>query len=186
MKIFPSTGRFVAVSAACILLGWSAIVVAWRSPGSAPAMFLATACGWPWLLAAVDGALIWCDRGQRLDADPLRHFLAAYAAGTACALLAGTVVVTLAGVEVTGLDPLPCGPFDPLCETAAFMALAAFFAGATAGLVFPALLPCAAAAIGAGLLRGRRPSTSHLAAASAAVALGWFPAGVVGFAFAHA
>ena len=186
MTIFPSARRLVAVSAACVLLGWSAIAVAWGHPHFPPALLLATACGWPWLLAAIDGALIWCDGGQRLDADPLRHFLAAYAAGTVVALLAAAAVIALAEVGVAGLDPLPCGPLSPLCEAAAFMAFAAFFAGATAGLVFPAFLPCAAAAISAALLRGRRPSDRRLAMATAATALGWLAAAVAGFALAHA
>lgn len=185
--IFPTLRRLVAVSAACLLLGWAAIVLAWRHPDSAAAMFLASAGGWPWLLAAVDGGLVWRGRGDgAFTPDPTRHFLAVYAAGTTAALLAGGTAVALAGWRFAVLDFLPCGPLGPLCDTAVAMFLAAFFAGATAGLVFPALLPVGAAAASAGLLRGRRPSARHLATGVAATALGWLAAAAAGFALAHA
>ncbi len=66
------------------------------------------------------------------------------------------------------------------------MAVAAVFAGITLGFLFPALLPVAAAAISAVALRNHPPSRSHLAAGTAAVAVGWLLAAAGGLALAHA
>lgn len=185
--ILRSARRLIAVSAACVLLGWAAIVRAWSHPDSVAATVLASACGWPWLLAAVDGALVWCSgRDGGSTRHPVRHFLAVYAAATAAAILIGGAFIALAGWRFAVLDFLPCGPLAPLCDTAIAMFLAAFFAGATAGLVFPALLPVALAAASAVLLRGRHPSPRRLAAAISATALGWLAAAAAGLALAHA
>lgn len=65
------------------------------------------------------------------------------------------------------------------------MAVAAVFAGITFGVVFPALLPLAAAAISVAALRGRTPSRRRLRAGIAAVALGWLLAAAGGLLLAH-
>ncbi len=185
--ILRSVRRLVAVSAACVLLGWTAIVRAWSHPDSVAATVLASASGWPWLLAAVDGGLVWrSGRDGGFTRHPVRHFLAVYAAATAAAILMGGTVIALAGWRFAVLDFLPCGPLSPLCDTAIAMFIAAVFAGATAGIVFPALLPVALAAASAALLRGRPPSPRRLAASISATALGWLAAAAAGLALAHA
>ncbi|MDE0626278.1 MAG: hypothetical protein OXH99_07765, partial [Bryobacterales bacterium] len=175
----------LAASAACFLLGWAALAAAWGNPGSDPLTALASAFGWPWLLASLQGAAVWARRRQR-SADPFEHFLAVYAAGTAAAALACGLAIAAFGWEFPLLRQIPCGPFDPFCEALVAMAVAALAASATLGFAFPALLPPAAAALSARLLRGRHPSTARLAAGIAASTLGWLAAAFAGLALAHA
>ena len=188
MKAAAPPGRpaktLLAASAACVVLGDAAIVAAWRNPDSDLATVLATASGWPWLLAALQGGLVWARRRQR-SADPFEHFLAVYAAGTAWAALAATAALALAD----DLSPLPewlPPPLEPLAAALTAMAVAAVLAGATLGLVFPALLPPAAAALSAWLLGARPPSRARLAAGTAGTALAWLAAAFAGLALAHA
>ncbi len=188
MKAATPPGRpaktLLAASAACVVLGDAAIVAAWRDPGSDLATVLATASGWPWLLAALQGGLVWARRRQR-SADPFEHFLAVYAAGTAWAIPAATAAAALAG----DLSPLPRWlppPLEPLAATLTVMAVAAVLAGATLGLVFPALLPPAAAALSARLLGASPPSRARLAAGIAAVGIAWLAAAAAGLALARA
>ncbi len=174
----------LAASAACVALGFLALVAAWRDPDSAMATALATAGGWPWLLGALLGARTW-QRGRARSADPFEHFLAVYAAGTACALAAASATLIAGGWEFDVL-PCPSGPLAAPCAALLSMALAAVAAGLTLGFAFPALLPVAAAALSARLLAGRPPSEARLAAAIAATALGWLAAAFAGLALAHA
>lgn len=174
----------LAVTAGCVGLGWAALFSAWRHPGADFLTFLATAAGWPWLLAALLGARVWLRRRPGA-ADPFEHFLALYAAGTAAALLVGAATLTVAGWE---FPVMPCPEPRLLaapCAMAVSMAVAAVFAGITFGVVFPALLPLAAAAISAAALRGRTPSRRRLRAGIAAVALGWLLAAAGGLLLAH-
>jgi len=173
----------LAASAACVLLGWGALVFGWRDPDSDLASVLATAGGWPWLIAALLGARVW-HRGDGRTGDPFEHFLAVYAAGTAVALIAGAAAVFAAGWEFPVL-PCPGGPLHAPCAVLLSMAVAALFAGLTLGFAFPALLPVAAAAISAATLQGRSPSRRHLRAGIAAAALCWLLAAVGGLVLAH-
>jgi len=173
-----------AVTAGCVGLGWAALLAAWSSPGSDVLTFLATAPGWPWLIAALLGARVW-HRRQAGSADPLEHFLAVYAAGTAAALVAGAATLALAGWE---FPVMPCP--DPRliaapCAMAVSMSLAAVFAGLTLGFLFPALLPVAAAATSAVALRGEAPSRRRLRGGIAVVASCWLVAAAGGLVLAH-
>ncbi len=176
--------HLLAVSAACVILGEAALVAAWSNPDSDLASVLASAAGWPWLLAALLGARVWY-RGKGRSSEPLEHFLATYAAGTGAAILAGAAILIVAGWEFPVL-PCPSFPFESLCAILAAMAVAAVFAGITLGLVFPALLPIAAAAVSAVALTRRPPSRRHLAAGIAAAAAGWLLAAAGGLVLAHA
>ena len=175
--------RPLAVSAACVFLGLGALVSAWGDPDSDLASVLASAAGWPWLIAALLGARVWW-RGHGRTGERFEHFLAVYAAGTAAALVAGAAAVFIGGWE---FPLLPClgGPVHAPCAVLVSMALAAVFAGLTLGFAFPALLPAAAAAISAATLRGRPPSRQRLRASIATVALCWLLAAAGGLALAH-
>ena len=173
-----------AVTAGCVGLGWAALLAAWSSPGSDALTFLATAPGWPWLIAALLGLPVWLRRQAR-SADPFEHFLAVYAAGTAAALVAGAATLTVAGYD---FPVMPCP--DPRllaapCAMAVSMSLAAVFAGLTLGFVFPALLPVAAAARSAATLRGEVPSKRRRRIGIAAVASSWLLAAGAGLVLAH-
>lgn len=177
--------RLLTCSAACLSAGLVAIPLAWRNPDSDLRTALWTLSAGPWALGAVEGALAW-RRGRASRAVGLEHALAVYAAGTG-----GFTALAAAGWAVAGRrlalpDTIPCGPLDPICEPLAIMALACVMAVSTAGLVFPALLPPAFAALSAALLRGRAPSATWLAVASCCVALGWAAAAITGVALAHA
>ena len=174
----------LAVSVACVLVGWAALVAAWSNPGSRLATMLTSAAAWPWLFAALLGARVWY-HGEARTAEPFAHFLAVYAAGTAAAAFAGAALLIAAGWEFSVL-PCPGGPLASPCAVLVSMALAALFAGLTLGLVFPALLPIAAAAISAATLRGRPPSRRRLRLGIAAAASAWLLAAGVGLALAHA
>ena len=52
-------GRLTAVTVACVVFGPAAMVAAWRSPESDGFTVLATAAGWPWAWAALEGGLVW-------------------------------------------------------------------------------------------------------------------------------
>ena len=174
-----------ALTAGCVGRGWAARSAAGGSPGSDALTFLATAPGWPWLIAALLGARVWLRR-QAGSADPFEHFLAVYAAGTAAALVAGAATLAVAGWD---FPVMPCP--DPRllaapCAMAVSMSLAAVFAGLTLGFVFPALLPVAAAAISAVALRGEAPSRCRLRIGIAVVASCWLVAAAGGLALAHA
>ena len=183
----------LALSAACLGLGWTALIAAWRNPGADFPTFLASAAGWPWLIAALLGARVWwrtlagadwLQLGRAPHLDPFEHFLAVYAAGTAAAALAGAATLAVAGWEFPIL-PCPDGPLAAPCAMAVSMSLAAVFAGLTLGFVFPALLPVAAAAISAATLQGRPPSRLRLRTGIAAVAFGWLLAAAGGLVLAH-
>ena len=75
---------------------------------------LATAAGWPWAWAALEGGLVW-RRGRAMQSSGLEHALATYAAGGAAAVLLGTLALAAWGVELPGGAQLPCGPLEPLC-----------------------------------------------------------------------
>lgn len=174
----------LAVSASCAILGLTALVSAWSNPGTGYLTFLATAAGWPWLLAVLLGARIWLRR-QAGSADPFEHFLAVYAAGTAAALVAGAATLTVAGWK---FPVMPCPDTRLLaapCAMVVSMSLAALAAGLTLGFVFPALLPVAAAALSAAALRGEAPSKRRLRIGVAGVASCWLVAAVGGLVLAH-
>ncbi len=177
------TRRLATVAGACVLLGWSGLCASWIHPDSDLPPALATAAGWPWLLAFAQGALVWV-RGRGSSADPHEHFLAVYAAGTALAILVGTLVAAAAGwaLPLSGLPP----PLAGLGTVLACMALAAFLAGLSLGFVFPALLPPACAAWSARWLAGRPPSPLHLALATSATAVAWLAAALTGLVLAQA
>ena len=173
----------LAVSAACLGLGWTALGAAWRNSDADLYTFLASAAEWPWLLIALLGARVWFRKRAR-NPDPFEHFLAVYAAGTAAALGGGAATLAVAGWEFPVL-PCPDGPLAAPCAMAVSMTLAAVFAGLTLGVVFPALLPVAAAAISAATLRRRTPSHLRLRTGIAAVAFGWLLAAAGGLVLAH-
>ena len=179
----PAALYLLAVSAGCVILGFAALAGAWSNPGSDLYTFLASAAGWPWLIAALLGARVWW-RGRVRRADPFEHFLAVYAAGTAAAAIAGAATLAVAGWEFPVL-PCPDGPLAAPCAMAVSMSLAAVFAGLTLGFVFPALLPVAAAAISAATLRRRPPSRRRLRTGIAAVAFGWLLGAAGGLVLAH-
>ncbi|MDE2880643.1 MAG: hypothetical protein OXP70_02200 [Acidobacteriota bacterium] len=160
------------------------MVFAWGDPDSNLASVLASAAGWPWLIAALLGARVWW-RGHGRTGEPFEHFLAVYAAGTAAALTVGAAILFVAGSEFSAL-PCPAGPLAAPCTVLVSMALAAVFAGLTLGFAFPALLPVAAAVISAATLRDRPPSGRRLRAAIAAVAASWLLAAAGGLVLAHA
>ena len=166
-----------------MILGLGALVSAWGSPDSNLAGVLASAAGWPWLIAALLGARVWC-RGHGRTGEPFEHFLAVYAAGTAAAILVGTAALLGGGWDLSA-PPCPGGTLAAPCTVLLSMALAAVFAGLTLGFAFPALLPVAAAAVSAVTLRGRPPSRRRLRAGIAAVALCWLLAAAAGLALAH-
>ena len=172
------------MSAACVLLGLGALVSAWGDPDSDLATVLASAGGWPWLIAALPGSRVWW-RGHGRTGEPFDHFLAVYAAGTAAAVIASATILLAGGWEYSVL-PRPGGPLHAPCAVLVSMALAAVFAGLTLGFAFPALLPVAAAAISAATLGGRPPSGRRLHAAIAAVAASWLLAAAGGLVLAHA
>ena len=155
-----------------------------NNPGSDLYTFLASAAGWPWLIAALLGARVWFRKRAR-SPDPFEHFPAVYAAGTAAALIAGAATLAVAGWELPIL-PCPDGPLAAPCAMAVSMTLAVVFAGLTLGFVFPALLPVAAAAISAATTRRRTPSRLRLRTGIAAVAFGWLLAAAGGLVLAHA
>ncbi len=121
----------LAVSAACVILGEAALVAAWGNPDSDLASLLASAAGWPWLLAALLGARVWY-RGKGRSSEPFEHFLATYAAGTGAAILAGAAILIVAGWEFPVLParvsrsnrsarssrPWPWPPFSPASRSA--------------------------------------------------------------------
>lgn len=176
--------RLLAASAACVVLGLGALVFAWGNPDSNLASVLATAAGWPWLIAALLGARVWY-RGHGRTGEPFEHFLAVYAAGTTAALTVGAAILFVAGPEFSA-PPCPAGPLAAPCTVLVSMALAAVFAGLTLGFAFPALLPVAAAAISAATLQGGPLSPRRLRTAIAAVAASWLLAAAAGLALAHA
>lgn len=174
----------LAVSAGCVILGLTALVSAWSNPDSDFLTFLASAAGWPWLIAGLLGARVWLRR-RAGAADPFEHFLAVYAAGTAAALLTGAATLTVAGWE---FPVMPCPEPRLLaapCAMAVSMSLAAVFAGLTLGFVFPALLPVATAVISAAALRGETPSRRRLHIGIAIVASCWLVAAAAGLVLAH-
>ncbi len=173
----------LAVSAACVFLGLGALVTAWGDPDSDLASVLASAAGWPWLIAALLGARVWY-RGEGRTGETFDHFLAVYAAGTAVALLVGTAALLVGGWDLSA-PPCPGGTLAPPCTVLLSMALAAVFAGLTLGFAFPALLPVVAAAISAATLQGRPPSRRRLRAGIAAVAFCWLLAAAGGLVLAH-
>lgn len=63
----PSGRRLAAVTAACVVIGLSAVLAAWRNPDGDGFTVLATAAGWPWAWAAVEGGLVWW-RGRAMQA----------------------------------------------------------------------------------------------------------------------
>ena len=179
----PLLHRLLTAAAACVVLGWISLVTVWWHPDSALAATLVTAAGWPWLLLALLGTRVWF-RGRFRSADPHEHFLSVYAAGTALSILTATPVTGISGWAI----PLPgwLALFGPLGTVLTAMALAAIAAGLSFGILFPALLPLAAAALSAFLLRGRRPSGADLVIASVVTASGWLAAIAVGLALARA
>ena len=59
--------RLMAVTVACVVIGLAAVVAAWRNPDSDGFTVLATAPGWPWAWAALEGGLVW-RRGRAMQA----------------------------------------------------------------------------------------------------------------------
>ena len=159
------------------------MVFAWGNPDSNLASVLASAAGWPWLIAALLGARVWY-RGHGRTGEPFEHFLAVYAAGTAAALLVGTAALLAGGWDFSA-PPCPGGPLAAPCTVLLSMALAAVFAGLTLGFAFPALLPVAAAAISAATLQGLSSSRRRLCAGIATVALCWLLAAAASLVLAH-
>ena len=176
--------RLIVVTAACVLIGLAAVVAAWRDPDGGFTV-LATAAGWPWAWAALEGGLVW-RRGRAMRSSGLEHALATYAAGAAAAVLLGTLVFVAWGVELRGGSQLPCGPLEPLCAVLTCMVLACVMCGWTLGFVFPALLPPAAAWTGAQLLRTRPPSRASMQAAVAVTTACWLVVLLTGLVLAFA
>ena len=176
--------RLIVVTVACILIGLAAVVAAWRNPDGGFTV-LATAVGWPWAWAALEGGLVW-RRGRTMQSSGLDHALAAYGAGAAAAVLLGTLVFAAWGVNLPGGAQLPCGPLEPLCAVFTCMALACVMCGWTLGFVFPALLPPAAAWTSAQLLRTRPPSRASMQAAVAVTTACWLVVLLTGLVLAFA
>ena len=89
--------RLTVVTVACVLIGLAAVVAAWRDPEGGRFTTLATAAGWPWAWAALEGGLVW-RRGRAMQASGLDHALATYAAGAAAAAVLGTLVFAAWGL----------------------------------------------------------------------------------------
>ena len=88
--------RLAAVTVACVVIGLAAVVAAWRNPDSDGFTVLATAAGWPWAWAALEGGLVW-RRGRAMQSSGLEHALATYAAGGVWAVLLGTLSLSSPG-----------------------------------------------------------------------------------------
>ena len=157
--------RLTVVTVACVLIGLAAVVAAWRDPGGGFTV-LATAVGWSWAWAALEGGLVW-RRGRAMQSSSLEHAPATYAAGGTAAVLLGAVAFAAWGVDLPGGSQLPCGPLEPLCAALMCMAVACVMCGCTLGFVFPALLPLAAAWTSAQRLGTDPPSRAWMRAAVA-------------------
>ncbi|MDE2934515.1 MAG: hypothetical protein OXS47_11725 [Chloroflexota bacterium] len=177
--------RLTVVTAACVLIGLAAVVAAWRDPEGGRFTVLATAAGWPWAWAVFEGGLVW-RRGRAMQSSGLEHALAIYAAGAAAAVLIGALTFAVWGVELRGGFQLTCGPLEPLCAAFTCMALACVMCGWTLGLVFPALLPPAAAWTSAQLLGTRPPSRASMQAAVAVTTACWLVVLLTGLVLASA
>ncbi len=178
-------GRLTASTAACLLIGIGALIGAWRQPDNDVLTILATAAGWPWALAMLEGGLVWW-RGKAMQASGLEHALFVYATGGAAAALLGALALGAANVELPAGAHLPCGPLNPLCDAVTYMAIACVACGLTLGFVFPALLPPAAAWTSSRLLGEKPPSMPWLRTAIALVTLCWLGALLTGLALAFA
>ena len=176
--------RLMVVTVACILIGLAAVVAAWRDPDGGFTV-LATAAGWPWAWAALEGALVW-RRGRAMQSSGLEHALATYAAGGAAAVLLGALAFAAWGVDLPGGAQLPCGPLEPLCAALTCMAVACVMCGWTLGFVFPAMLPPAAAWASAQLLGARPPSRTWMRGAVAVTTVCWLLVLLTGLVLAFA
>ena len=177
--------RLMAVTVACVVIGLAAVVAAWRNPDSDGFTVLATAPGWPWAWAALEGGLVW-RRGRAMQSSGLEHALATYAAGGVWAVLLGALAFAAWGVELPGGAQLPCGPLEPLCAALTCMAVACVMCGWTLGFVFPALLPPAAAWASAKLLGERLPSQTWMRGAVAVTTACWLVVLLTGLVLAFA
>ena len=176
--------RLTVVTVACVLIGLAAVVAAWRNPDGGFTV-LTTAAGWPWAWAALEGGLVW-RVGRATHASGLEHALAAYAAGGVWAVVLGTLVFAVWGIELPGGSQLPCGPLEPLCAVLTCLAAACVMCGWTLGLVFPALLPPAAAWTTARLLGTRPPGRAWMRGAVALTTVCWLVVLLTGLALAFA
>lgn len=177
--------RLTVVTVACVAIGLAAVVAAWRSPESDGFTVLATAAGWPWAWAALEGGLVW-RRGRVVQSSGLEHALAIYAAGGVWAVLLGALAFVAWGVELPGGAQLPCGPLEPLCAALTCMAVACVMCGWTLGFVFPALLPPATAWVSAHLLGTRPPTQGWMRAAVVLTTVCWLVVLLTGLVLAFA
>ena len=176
--------RLTVVTVACVVIGLAAVVAAWRDPDGGFTL-LATAAGWPWAWAALEGGLVW-RRGRAMRSSGLEHALATYAAGGAAAVLLGALAFAVWGVDLPGGSQLPCGPLEPLCASLTCMAVACVMCGWTLGFVFPALLPPAAAWVSAQLLGARPPRRASMRGTVAATTACWLVVLLTGLVLAFA
>ena len=176
--------RLMVVTVACVVIGLAAVVAAWRDPDGGFTV-LATAAGWPWAWAALEGGLVW-RRGRAMQSSGPEHALATYAAGGAAAVLLGAFAFAVWGVDLPGGSQLPCGPLEPLCAALTCMAVACVMCGWTLGFVFPALLPPAAAWTSAQLLGSRPPSRAWMQSAVGLTTACWLVVLLTGLVLAFA
>ena len=180
-------GRAIAAAAALGAVGsWGGLLATWRAAGpeAAGAAAALTALVWaPWLLSAGLGIRAWL-AGQARGPDRLAHV---------CAVLAAAAVpgILLASTALGTSPPPPptvgCGALDAVCAGLVGSHIALVAANLSFGLVFPGLLPAAAAAVSAALLpRGRPAIPTHVALATFAAAVLWAISAVLGFALGNA